>query len=198
MKEFELLSWNKLHRDIIKLCSKIEESKYEPEILVAIARGGWVIGRIVSDILEIDNITDLHVSFYEDIKKTKKEPIILEGVGKEVKDKRVLIVDDISDTGESLRISVEYVKSKNPSKIKVATLYVKPWTKFWPDYYVRETDKWIIYPYEVKETVKKLWNRWSSEGKDGSWIENELMKIGIPRWQIKTYLKDFIELRKSR
>ncbi len=162
-------------------------------MLVAIARGGWVVARIISDMLEVDDVTDIHISFYTDIAKTKKEPLILEEPGKKIQGKTILLLDDVSDTGESLIKAIEYLKLKEANEIRCATLYVKPWTKLWPDYYVRKIDKWIIYPYEVKETVKKLWNRWTKEGKDEGWIINKLNSIGIAKWQLDLILRDLRE-----
>ncbi len=190
MEDFYLLGWNTFYRDTIKLANLIKKDGYKPEMLIAIARGGWVVTRIISDMLEVDDVTDIHISFYTDIAKTKKGPIILEEPGKKIKDKNVLLLDDVSDTGESLIKAIEYIKLKEPNKIKTATVYVKPWTKFWPDYYVREINKWIIYPYEVKETVKKLWLRWTKEGKDEEWITKKLNSIGIAKWQLNLILKD--------
>ncbi|HLI45850.1 MAG TPA: phosphoribosyltransferase [Geobacterales bacterium] len=189
MDDFYVLKWTQLYKDVMKLCFKIKKDNYRPDMLVAIARGGWVIARIVSDILEIDQVTDIHVSFYTDIAKTKKEPVILEDIGKDVSKKRVLVVDDVSDTGESLLKVLEYLKAKHPLEIKTATVYIKPWTKYVPDYYIKEIAKWIIYPYEIKESIRKLWDRWSKEGLSEKEIIERLRNIGLPKWQISSALK---------
>jgi hypoxanthine phosphoribosyltransferase len=182
VEKFYVITWNQLYRDVIKLCSLIKQDNYKPDILVALARGGWVIARIVSDMLDIDQITDIN--------RTKKEPIILEDLGKDVSDKRVLVIDDVSDTGESLIKVLGYLKEKRPLEIKTATVYIKPWTKYVPHYYVKEFDGWIIYPYEIKETIKKLWNRWIKEGMKEEEIIEKLQSIKLPKWQIKLVLKD--------
>ena len=188
-EEFYVLKWSEFYKDIFRLCKKIKEDNYKPDIIVAIARGGWVVGRIISDLLEVNQVTDLHITFYTGVYSTLKEPIILEGIGKDIKDKRILVVDDVSDTGESLIKAIDYLRSFNPLIIKTATVYIKPWTKFIPDYYVKSIDKWIIYPYEVKETIEKLKNKWLNENKSSEWIENKLIEIGIPKWQVKEFLK---------
>lgn len=185
------MKWSKFYRDVVELALMIKKESYVPDLIVAIARGGWVVARIISDMLEVNNVTDIHISFYEDIAKTKREPIILEEPGKQIEDKRILLVDDVSDTGESLIKCIDYIKSKKPKEVKTATVYVKPWTKFWPDFYVKEIDKWIIYPYEVKETIKKLWTRWIKEGRDEEWIINKLRSIGISKWEIDIALREF-------
>lgn len=188
-EEFYVLKWSVFYKDIVRLYKKIKGDNYKPDIIVAIARGGWVVGRIISDLLEVNQVTDLHITFYTNVYSTLKEPIILEGIGKDIKNKKILVVDDVSDTGESLIKAIDYLRSFNPLIIKTATVYIKPWTKFIPDYYIKSIDKWIIYPYEVKETIEKLKNKWSNDNKSSEWIENKLIEIGIPKWQVKEFLK---------
>lgn len=188
-EEFYVLKWSVFYKDIVRLYKKIKGDNYKPDIIVAIARGGWVVGRIISDLLEVNQVTDLHITFYTNVYSTLKEPIILEGIGKDIKNKKILVVDDVSDTGESLIKAIDYLRSFNPLIIKTATVYIKPWTKFIPDYYIKSIDKWIIYPYEVKETIDKLKNKWLNENKSSEWIENKLIEIGIPKWQVKEFLK---------
>jgi hypoxanthine phosphoribosyltransferase len=188
-EEFYVLKWSVFYKDIVRLYKKIKGDNYKPDIIVAIARGGWVVGRIISDLLEVNQVTDLHITFYTNVYSTLKEPIILEGIGKDIKNKKILVVDDVSDTGESLIKAIDYLRSFNPLIIKTATVYIKPWTKFIPDYYIKSIDKWIIYPYEVKETIEKLKNKWLNENKSSEWIENKLIEIGIPKWQVKEFLK---------
>jgi hypoxanthine phosphoribosyltransferase len=188
-EEFYVLKWSVFYKDIVKLYKKIKGDNYKPDIIVAIARGGWVVGRIISDLLEVNQVTDLHITFYTNVYSTLKEPIILEGIGKDIKNKKILVVDDVSDTGESLIKAIDYLRSFKPLIIKTATVYIKPWTKFIPDYYIKSIDKWIIYPYEVKETIEKLKNKWLNENKSSEWIENKLIEIGIPKWQVKEFLK---------
>jgi len=136
-EDFYVLKWSEFYRDILKLSKKIKKDNYKPDIIVAIARGGWVVGRILSDILEVNQVTDLHITFYTNIYSTLKEPVILEGIGKDVRNKKILVADDVSDTGESLLKSIDYLKSFSPLVIKTATVYVKPWTKLIPDYYTK-------------------------------------------------------------
>jgi len=190
MEKFFVPNWTRFYKDIDKLSEKIKRDNFKPDIIVAIARGGWVVGRILSDFLDLPNVTDLHISFYVDINKTKKEPVILENVGKDVKDQKVLVVDDVSDTGESLIKAIEHLQKYKPKIIKTATVYIKPWTKFIPDYYVRKVDKWIIYPYEIRETIKKLKEKWEKEGKNIEWIKKTLIKIGINSWEVEKELKE--------
>jgi len=68
-----------------------------------------------------------------------------------IKDKRVLLVDDVSDSGLTLQFSVQTLSLYMPAEIKTATLYIKPWTKYVPDYYAEQVNEWVIFPWETEE-----------------------------------------------
>jgi len=76
---------------------------------------------------------------------------------KDLSGKRVLVVDDVADDGGTLKGVVEFeVLPRNPLEVKTATLHMKPWCRFKPDYYVEATDAWIIYPWEKHEVVRQV------------------------------------------
>ncbi|HDQ05707.1 MAG TPA: phosphoribosyltransferase, partial [Candidatus Bathyarchaeota archaeon] len=72
----------------------------------------------------------------------------------DLKGKNVLIVDDITDTGESMQVTVEYVKSLSPSEVRTASLRHIKTSKFKPDYFGEEMDwKWVIFPWNFTEDM---------------------------------------------
>ena len=101
--------------------------------------------------------------------------------------KKILIVDDISETGGSLDLTVNLVKEKGVKNLKIATLHCNPSSKLKPDYYVEETDKWIIYPWDAGEHIRLIMK------KGMSWEEKkkELIRTGIPTEIIKTFVDKF-------
>ncbi|MEM1545390.1 MAG: phosphoribosyltransferase [Candidatus Methanomethylicia archaeon] len=182
-------SWDELFVDTIRLAEMIESSGFKPDVIVAIARGGWIIGRLLSDFMAQPNITDIRVEFYKDIYATEPKPRITQSIGTDIKGLKVLVADDVADTGESLIITVEYLKSLGAEDVKVATIYVKPWSKIRPDYYVKKTDAWIIFPHEVRETIDKLYLKWASEGKTIDWMLKTLVDSGMKREYAEYFLK---------
>ena len=159
MVKFLFLEWNELYADVIKLGISIIKSGFKPDLIVAIARGGWVIGRLLSDVLDIDNVASIRIRFYKEISETLKEPILEQPIGVNVENKKVLIVDDVVDTGKTIEFAKRYINTLSPSEVKCATLYKKPWAKITPDYYVREVDKWIVFPYEKCEFMRVVINQ---------------------------------------
>jgi len=151
---FEKPSWNKIDRMCEELAKKIKKSGFEPDLIVGIARGGWVPARILSDILNNKSIASIGVVFYKGIGTTARKPELTHKLPVNIKGKRILMVDDVADTGESLVFAKK--KLTGAKEVKVATLHMKPWSKFKPDFYINTTDAWLVYPWERRETLRKL------------------------------------------
>jgi len=149
--EYEKVSWEMIEDYCKELASKIKASGFKPDWIVGIARGGWVPARLLSDYLENPNIASMRVEFYAAPGETLKEPIISQEISVDVRGQSVLVVDDVSDSGGSLLKVVEHLKAKGASDVRVATLHIKPGTKFKPDYFVSETGNWLLYAWEKHE-----------------------------------------------
>ena len=154
--DFEIPTWNKIYSMLLNLAKKIREDKFHPELIVGISRGGWIPARVMSDLLGNSNLTDVKVEFYIGIGETRNKPIMDKSISISVNDKYLLIIDDVADTGESLKLVKEHVNLKGAIEVKTATIYCKPHSKLIPDYYIKKTKKWIIFPWELKETIRYL------------------------------------------
>jgi len=154
-----VLDWEDIVRLSIKLGRKISKSNFKADAIVAILRGGLVPARILSDYLNITKMYAMGVSFYTDLAKHKSEPIITQPLHARFDKKKILLVDDVADTGLSLIVAREHIFSLGAEDVKVATLHKKPWSKITPDFYVEDTDAWIIYPWEYIESLESLRNK---------------------------------------
>src|SRR6058998_427905 len=96
--KFEAPSWDEIYSMMLRLARRVRESHFEPEVIVGVSRGGWPPARIMSDLLENQNLANMKVVFYRDIGLRNKRPVITQPVSPRVKGKRVLVVDDVSDT----------------------------------------------------------------------------------------------------
>jgi len=186
-------SWDEIHLKVLKLAKVVRESGYKPEIIVGIARGGWIVARLLSDLLDIPDIASIRIEFYKGIAETTRSPVVTQPVSTSVRGKCVLVADDVSDTGSSLTAAVRHLIDEGAAEIRVATIHVKPWTTFVPDYYVAKTDAWIIYPWEPYETIKSLTQKWMEEGLSLEEIRQKLIEVGVKKEFVEEILPLVVE-----
>ena len=174
--EFLRLTW----KDIEDMCDRIAEELRRRgshiDMIVAVSRGGLIPARILSDRLEVRLITSISIMFYDDIGKRLEYPRLVQGISNErlIKDKDILLCDDIVDTGESLEVAINHLKELNPKSILSTSLLVKPHTKMYPDIFEQETEAWVIFPWETKETIKEIGNKVTL--KELGYTEDEINK----------------------
>lgn len=181
-------SWDEIYLKIINLSLMIRRSGLKFDSIVGIARGGWIVARLLSDLLDIADIGSLRIEFYRDVGVHERVPIITQPVSIDVRGKNVLVVDDVSDTGSSLVAAVQHLLDMGSRNIMVATIHVKPWSIFIPDFYIDVTDAWIIYPWESYESIKSLTLKWIRDGLKLSDIRSRFISIGIKREIVDVFL----------
>ena len=183
--KFEAPSWDEIYELLLSLAKRIRETGHLPEVIVGVSRGGWPPARVMSDLLENQNLANMKVVFYKDIGVRNRAPVITQPVTSEVSRKRVLVVDDVADSGLSLREVSKHLKRKGARDIKVCTIYLKPKSVFTPDFYARKTTKWVIFPWERLETLRLI-SRRLAKGNDGtSGLVRELRNSGLTPRLIK-------------
>ncbi|KUO91107.1 MAG: phosphoribosyltransferase [Thermocladium sp.] len=156
MVELKVVTWNDVTTYLLHIVEEMGRDRFKPDIVVGIMRGGVVAARLIGDFLGVDSISSMEVKFYKGIGEQGDEPRITQPLTVAVEGKKVLVIDDIADSGNTLITAVEYIKNMKPMQVKTATLLVKPWSKFKPDYYGGETTMWIVFPWELGETLREL------------------------------------------
>lgn len=188
--EFEVVSWDYAYQLLIELAEKVRKSNYKPDLIVGISRGGWPPARVISDLLENPNIANIKAEFYLDLGRTSEEPIITQTISAPINGKKVLLVDDVADTGKTLKLVHDKLIEDGAEDVKVATLYYKPWSVFRPDFYMVETSVWVVFPWERYETIKKLGRKMLDEGKTLDEVQVELIRIGLEPLVVKRFVKE--------
>ena len=135
------------------------------------------------------------MKFYRQVGETMNEPIISQPVNVSIEDKNVLLCDDVSDTGISLKAAYNHLLDFKPLTIKTATLHYKPKTIFIPDFHVAVTSKWIIYPWERRETINDLIRQIKSE-KEKISDEDLIIRLSVTGLD-EELIKRFIEWAKE-
>jgi len=184
-------TWEEYHELSQKLAEKLIIKEKPFDRIIGIARGGLTLGHIMSDFLRIP-ISMIAIQSYTDIKQQGQ--VTITGIlHTSIKTQRVILVDDVADTGKTLVRAESYLRSYQPESITTATLYFKPRSIFKPDYHIIETTKWILFPYEVTEMIILLSQKLVEEGKTKTEIQAELKKIGYSEDQISYVRRHFLK-----
>ena len=139
---------------------------------------------LLSDFLSNNNLFIIGARLYKEVETPGEELEITQDVDEKfVKDKKVLLVDDLVDTGITMLGVVRHIKAKGATEVRTATLHYKPWSKIKPDYFIEETNKWIIYSKEIHETILSLSKKMPKEG-----VVKELEKAGVPKEMYQQFL----------
>jgi hypothetical protein len=187
-EKYEVPSWDQIYGMCLKVADQVRQSGYKPDVIVAVSRGGWIPGRVLSDILENPNIATIRVEYYKDIYKTRSKPEITQPLTVDISGKIILLVDDIADSGHSLKLVKEHLVERGAADVKICALYHKPWSVVVPDFKARTTDAWVCFPHEIFETMRKIYSKLKKEEKSEKEIEQKLLQMGIKPLLVRKFL----------
>jgi hypoxanthine phosphoribosyltransferase len=187
---FEVPTWNQLYEMLLALADRIRSDGFKPDIIVGISRGGWFPARILSDLLDNPYITSVGAEFYVGLYETNREPRLTQPITVDVFDKRILLVDDVVDTGKSAMLIKGHLSRQGVKENRLLTLYYKPWSAVKPDFYGKETGDWIVFPWEVKETLAKLARKCKMTNESLEAAVSSLIKSGVSKDLVERFLKE--------
>lgn len=150
------VSWDEAYRLARTLSHKIVESGFEPDVIIGISRGGLVPARMVCDFLLHNELTTIRTEHWGIASKHEMARIKL-SLPKEadVSGKKILVVDDVADTGDSFSVIIDYLNGKGYVEIRTAVLQYKTCSTVIPDYWGEEIKdwSWLIYPWAFYEDL---------------------------------------------
>lgn len=191
--EFEVPQWSQIYDMLLNLAEKIRKSGFKPDVIVGVSRGGWPPARVLSDLLSNSNLANVRAEFYLGVAETKGEPSLTQPVSIGVSGKKVLVVDEVADTGKSLKLVIKHIFERGAKEVRIAAVYYKPWSVVKPDFYDRETSCWVVFPWEVKETIRKLIKKSKEKQKPVYEETDKLVKAGVPEELVERFLKEIAE-----
>lgn len=157
-----VLSAQDLLQDSFRLGLRVLESDFRPTMIIAIWRGGTPVGMAVQEILAYAGLESDHIAIRTSsyVGVDQRGLVAVHGLNYIIKkichDDRVLIVDDVFDTGNTIATVIEELSKRardnTPEDIRIAVPWYKPSrneTKLVPDYYIRETAEWLVFPHEL-------------------------------------------------
>jgi hypothetical protein len=181
------LSWDDVQRLTEAVAGKIAASGFKPDLVVAVSRGGFDPARILCDQLGIRRLASVQIEAYDGMVK-RPEPVVILPVNADLRGKRVLMADDVSDSGASLLVAREHLVERGASEVRIATLHIKPWSRFVPDYYAEKVDAWVVYPWELRECLLEVAEKIRASGVAEEDVAARLVEAGFKKRDVKRYL----------
>ena len=188
----KVITLHEIYENSYKLAKIITQSPYKFDIVVAIARGGFPTARFICDFLNIRQLCSMQIVHYRGgaVKKEKTE--IISPINISVKEKNILIVDDVNDTGETLKAAYDHIQSLEPALFKIAVLHEKSTTLFKADFVASHQKKWkwLTYQWAVTEDIISFLEKDNMLGEDEALAREHLYK----KYKIKISKKAFQQI----
>ncbi len=154
----EALGWGQFQRLARRLARQVQASGFCPDLIVAIARGGYPPARILSDYLDQPELSAVRIVHYRGAHKTRTARIV-DPLTAPVRGRRVLLVDDVSDSGDTFAVALQHLRQCGPpADLRTAVLDHKTRSAYVPDFHARVITRWrwIIYPWARMEDLRSL------------------------------------------
>jgi hypoxanthine phosphoribosyltransferase len=152
--ERERMTWEELGVATRELAQRIADDGYVPDLVLSVARGGLLVGAALGYALDVKNTWTMNVEFYTGVDERLDVPMILPPVPDlvDLDSARMLIADDVADTGETLRLVMDKC-APAVVEVRAAVLYEKPRSIVRSDYVWRRTDRWIDFPWSAEPPI---------------------------------------------
>ena len=149
------MSWNELGAGSKVLAEQVVADGFRPDFILGISRGGLLVAGALAYALGIKNTFTMSVEFYTGVDERLELPMILPPVPDlvDLHESRVLIADDVADTGQTLVLVKEFLEGK-VDEVKIAVLYEKPRSVVQCEYVWSRTDRWIVFPWSAADPLE--------------------------------------------
>ncbi len=146
------LSWQQIEHDTLRIVHKMKHDDFVPDMIISLARSGLIPASLISYCLSNKNLYVIKADLTKTQSSGKNQdlrsrPILTQRIKRSLQGLKILVVDEMTVSGETLKLVSSYLKTKKPKDVRFAVLYKQPWTQFKPDYFGRQIAFWPIYPW---------------------------------------------------
>ncbi len=147
------LQWIDVEAAAKKVIDQMKADEFVPDIIISIARSGLIPAALISYALGNKELYVIKVDFSKNQKLShqqdlRERPKISQEMSKDIEGLKVLVVDEMVVSGETLKLVSNYLGMKHPAVAKYAVLYKQPWSQFVPDYCGEEVRAWPVFPWK--------------------------------------------------
>jgi hypoxanthine phosphoribosyltransferase len=174
----ELVSLQAVYDLSYQLACQIRDSGFAPDVVIAIARGGFAPARFVCDFLGLHDMTSIKVQHYAPGAQKEERAYVKYPLGGDIRGQRVLIVDDVNDTGDTLVVARHHIEAAGPAEVRTAVLHEKATSPVHADYHAAEVLewRWIIYPWARVEDIGGFIRHMDPPPQDTEAVRKQLRK----------------------
>lgn len=181
-------TWEEMGDLCFTVAKKIMDAKKKYDRVIALAKGGWTWTRSLVDYLQIDKVASIQVKFYSDIGQTNETPVILQSLPISVDKEKILLFDDVVDTGKTVEIAKEYILKCGAKEVDLGSLFYKPHSVIKPEFYAYETNAWVVFPHELREIIIQAGSKWLKNGLSKKEVLERFSKLSLPKEQVKYFV----------
>lgn len=153
-----LITWDEVYSLCRRLARQLRTADFRIDVIVAIARGGYIPGRLLSDMLGIQDLTCFKIEHYQGAFK-QQETLVKYPLNADINGRNVLLLDDVCDSGDTFAVGVEHIRQCGAAnEMRTAALHLKTVSRFVPDFYAETVGewRWLIYPWAVNEDLSGM------------------------------------------
>ena len=174
-----LITWEKVYSLCRQLVQQLHRANFRIDVIVAIARGGFVPGRLLSDMLGIHDLTSFKIEHYRGVYK-QHEAFVKYPLNADINGRNVLLLDDVCDSGDTFAVGVEHIQHCGKvNEMRTAALHLKTVSKFIPDYYAETVNewRWHIYPWAVNEDLSSMIAKMRLDNSDLTLLQRQIKQL---------------------
>ncbi|HSR89069.1 MAG TPA: phosphoribosyltransferase family protein [Candidatus Udaeobacter sp.] len=147
------ITWQDVERDTLYIVHAMAKSNFKPDVIISLARSGLIPAAMISYCLSNKQLYVIKADFSKTQSKDSSQdlrsrPVLSQRIKRSLKGLKVLVVDEMTVSGETLKLVSKYLQTKNPRQVKYAVLYQQPWSQFKPDYRGRIITSWPLFPWK--------------------------------------------------
>lgn len=199
----KLVTWNEIAEWTAELAFKLQDENVLPSVIIGLTRGGWVPARLLCDHLMVKRLYAIKTEHWGVTANQNGKALLTQELSVDVRGENVLLVDDITDTGESLTLAMSHLNDLAAARTYSATLLHFNHSKFQPDFFSQglPDDPWIwfIFPWNLHEDMRTLLPKTLGEPRTPDEIKTAFRDqffIDVPDSLLCLTLRDLVRARK--
>jgi len=177
-----LITWEVVYSLCRQLAQRLRKENFRIDAIVAIARGGYIPGRLLSDMLGIHDLTSFKIEHYQGAYK-QHEAYVKYPLNADINGRNVLLLDDVCDSGDTFTVGIEHIRHCGKvNEMRTAAMHLKTVSTYIPDFYAETVSeyRWLIYPWAVNEDLSSMIAKMQLDNSDVTLLQQEIkLRHGI-------------------